>query len=1587
MEAVPRLPMISFDLKTSTEAASFALKLKQYISSFYHEDPEAYNTEIHNLETLRSGAVRPAIDVSGCQMLKKYYCQLHFLKSRFPMEDGQPCAVYFSWRDNYTNMVCSVADIEFELMNILFDIGAVHSKLGAEDSRVNPEGMKLACTHFQCAAWAFQTVRKEYPQMVSLVIAPEVIQFMHLICFAQAQECILEKSMTDNRKAAIIAKVVVQVVDYYKQALNTLQSTEDGSLSDLVGSRTYKDWLKYINFKIIYHKAIALLYQGEHAEEQQKMGERVAFYQAASDTLQEAYKKAKDLPHQPEISEALAFTTDVIEGKKKAAKNENEFIYHEEVPEMDALQEVRGASLVKGVAFSVNDTEVSGPDIFAKLIPMEAHEASSLYSEQKATLLRTLGEAVENKDKALAEFMSSLHLDGLSQMRQASGITQDVIDRAAAMSAKPTAIKDLVNAMSQLSNIYHDVESMLAEIETLIKEEEQKEKDYQSQLGSRPPSIIATDLTREYTKYHEAHSKACESNQNLHKAMTTHSANLKILSLSLAQINQQIPSIEFPNANINEDHITEMEALLAKVDEMKKQRAMLWAQFHDAVKNDDITARLVTCTPQFTKEQLFEEEIGKHRNQAAVIEQNMTAQDNILKALVDAYARFTPTRRYIQDVLTRRAHMLSSLNVSFDTYADLLAKANKGLEFYTKLETNVSKLLQRIKSTCKVQDEEREQILAKQNKPTVQSTGPKLKDYLEAKQIDNLDVRRVDNVSPIPVLDSSYSAVISGPLKNISDPKWPPAVRPAPLGSEMTTETVPSFGNEQSYYPLYHQSTNLNPYNNSAYVTAATSLPNTTATFTSNTNYPYMSYDSKNMEQDLSAKMAGLMSYKQPQNTDYSGQSFNQPQPELPQLTTRKSSADTSYSAMYAANYPYQTPSYTYGATQPQNYPVASTPNTSALPYYQPADGYSQSNAYMQPTITAQADSYSHGQNPVYDQTISSQGQAVQPSVPSSYLQAGYMQTQFPTVPTYSQSDGYVQPVPPTSNYPPGYESYAPVGTLQNACYTQPSMGTYNTQSVKPQTDYPTANTYSDVNAAYAPPSSYTSTENTHVAPDSSYQNYATTSTDMYPSNIPYSTAYSSGVYQQYGIYDAHNNFYVANGVASQPHSQYAGATPMTAAEPMSNYQLPPTSAQSLPSIQPQQVAQTKKVASNVDLLSGLDFTINQAPLVPQPNKIENTSKGVATAKPAEQTPVKPAVKLEERESKPVLKPVVQKKPIERNSFQDPDLIKQFTQEVEKLEKFVDILSTKTLSGPTSLELKWKEIQDRQDAEQHRKSISVARCYPMKNRFPDILPYDQTRVVLTGRKDDYINASYIKDISPNSPEFIVTQCPLSSTFNDFWVMVCNENVELILCLLNDNEIGNDKYWPVSKPLTIGNYLISVANEIVKPYWSDTEILINEPDERILRKVRLIQFTAWPSSLFPLTSSVGSFLTEILNDPTVHTKPILLHCLAGIGRSGLLCLLLSAITEVLVNPSSIPDLPLLATKLSSARKNIVRDREHFKFAYQVLLHFLKEFNAKHVLKKVVIDDSFTKIDIRAAPDQPSDDPLSLLDPLWATKKRA
>ncbi|CAH0748653.1 unnamed protein product [Diatraea saccharalis] len=807
MEAVPKLPLISFELKTSPENTHFGPKLKQYISEAYREDPESYSNEIHQLEGLRSAAVRPSLDTTGLSALLRYFCQLRAIQSRFPMAKGQPVACSFAWKDLYANMSCSLADIRFEMACILYNIGALYTQLAASEPRTSVDSLKAACTKYQNAAWAFQSLREQYPQPAGVDVSTDIMRLFQEICFAQAQECILDKSIQDTKKPSVVGAVAIQVLLFYRNSLALLgPSTGTDNIHEIIGTKLYNYWHRYLSFKAAYIGCIVCLYQGMNAEEQQKMGERVAYYQQAADKLNEARKLAKYIEPTQITQEALNFTNDVVEGKKKAAKNENEFIYHEEVPDKDLLVDLKPVCLVKSIAIDLNDTEISGPDIFSRLVPMEAHEASSMYSEVKAKLLRHVVSQVEVKNTELMEFMSSLQLDQLDVLDSDQKIPQEIVDRCAAMNAKTEIIQTLVDSMNNLAEIISDVEHTLADIKNLIQEETEKEKEYQKVIGPRPPSIVQTELSREYHKYQEAHARTNESNQVLHKAMTLHIANLRLLAQPLDVLQAKIPSIDNIEG-LDRTTMSELRRVVGKAREMQAQREALVQELREAITADDITAKLLASSEP--ADEMFRRELEKHTPKVKIIEQNLAAQENIINKLTSLYASYGDSRRLLSDVLRKREGLINALITSYDTYSELVGKSHKGQEFYRRLAHSAAQLLQRARATVQVLSEERHQLLRAAAANTAAATAGNNATAAGKAAVPTTStaVKSLDSVPPPSTGGSRKLKDYLPYMKNRNAPRsvtpqaqvdpaaadayypetiYPTSVRPTPVGSEAT---------------------------------------------------------------------------------------------------------------------------------------------------------------------------------------------------------------------------------------------------------------------------------------------------------------------------------------------------------------------------------------------------------------------------------------------------------------------------------------------------------------------------------------------------------------------------------------------------------------------------------------------------------------------------------------------------------------------------------------------------------------------------------------------------------------------------------
>lgn len=106
-----------------------------------------------------------------------------------------------------------------------------------------------------------------------------------------------------------------------------------------------------------------------------------------------------------------------------------------------------------------------------------------------------------------------------------------------------------------------------------------------------------------------------------------------------------------------------------------------------------------------------------------------------------------------------------------------------------------------------------------------------------------------------------------------------------------------------------------------------------------------------------------------------------------------------------------------------------------------------------------------------------------------------------------------------------------------------------------------------------------------------------------------------------------------------------------------------------------------------------------------------------------------------------------------------------------------------------------------------------------KNRYKDIIPFNHTRVILNcipqlEPGSNYINANYVRGPSGSQRSYIACQGPLPHTLNDFWRMIWECRVSVIVMACNEQEMGRAKceqYWPnqVNGSLIYGNIQVTL----------------------------------------------------------------------------------------------------------------------------------------------------------------------------------
>ena len=272
----------------------------------------------------------------------------------------------------------------------------------------------------------------------------------------------------------------------------------------------------------------------------------------------------------------------------------------------------------------------------------------------------------------------------------------------------------------------------------------------------------------------------------------------------------------------------------------------------------------------------------------------------------------------------------------------------------------------------------------------------------------------------------------------------------------------------------------------------------------------------------------------------------------------------------------------------------------------------------------------------------------------------------------------------------------------------------------------------------------------------------------------------------------------------------------------------------------------------------------------------------------------------------------------------------------------------------------FQTIIDYTDRDQNHKAklekLDASIC-----RYKDIYPYKHN-VVTINNEHKMVNASWMNIL--NDKSFIASQAPNDNTLDDFWQMCFQYNVNHILMLckeFEDNKKKCSNYWDVNvkfKNFVVNNCEKTREDNVIVA----KKITVTKLEDKKQRTFEHLQFKEWPDHSTPnIHNYVMIFenLFKFVDDARENNKknPILVHCSAGIGRTGVFLTLYALCNEIQKQIRSDDGSDLIifnvfnfVRKLKEMRMYSVENINQYNFIYKFLEQYLKEKNIPSQLQQ-------------------------------------
>lgn len=298
-------------------------------------------------------------------------------------------------------------NLQFELVNVLFNVGALYSYLGVAENRNTSDGLRKACSYFQNSAGCFAHLEALKSNLV-VDLGPSldeaVLSTFESLMLAQAQECFWQKAILDGLSDSSIARLAAKVSSLYFTTLDV------GSTASIMPS----EWIVHVSAKGLHFEGAAQWRAACDALGGGKYGEEIARLQKARAACATALERTTYL--KPDVIRDLQGLDDVVRRNLVRAEKDNDMIYLSTVPIPADLPAIRLASMVNPTA----PPQITAPPkdekmLFSKLVPFAVYLACRVWRDRADRVIEGQKQALDAQTNELRSQLKTLHLPGSLQ--------------------------------------------------------------------------------------------------------------------------------------------------------------------------------------------------------------------------------------------------------------------------------------------------------------------------------------------------------------------------------------------------------------------------------------------------------------------------------------------------------------------------------------------------------------------------------------------------------------------------------------------------------------------------------------------------------------------------------------------------------------------------------------------------------------------------------------------------------------------------------------------------------------------------------------------------------------------------------------------------------------------------------------------------------------------------------------------------------------------------------------------------------------------------------------------------------------------